>query len=1481
MRTLLTLVSAESGRDVAADVAVDTPVGALGDKVSTLGEDAGVWYLDGAPLDTTRTIREAGLFAGVRVGVGSPVPQTPVRALPGDARRHWLEVHAVGGPAAGRIWPVGLGTHDIGSAPGAAIDPGGPGMPSHGARLTIDEQGQAWVTAGRDGRLRLAVARPPDDADVAVADEDRRDDARRWPPGVDLAVGGSLLRLVARDEPDAAVTPAVDVPMLDFNRPPRIVPPLLFSRRRLPQPPLKPTRRPIPILVTLSPMVMGLAFVLFFHSLFYLIIMVFSPILAISNWITDRRSGRKKYRADLAEYQQRRATMIAEVAASMDGERLARCEASPDPATVFLTTVGPGRRLWERRRRDPDHLVLRVGTIDQPSLIELEDPAQPEGERQIRWTVADAPLTLDLVDRGVIGLAGEQETRYAVARWLIAQAAALHSPRDLRVHVLTEVAGQERWEWIRWLPHTRPPADGGARPYTLIGNDPETVANRVAELVALITARTKARGSQLGQAMFVEPDVLLVVDGARRLRDVPGMVQVLTEGPHVRVFAICLDAEERLLPEECTAVVRADVDGLTVRQTAVPEAAGVRPDAVTPEWCDRIARAMAPLRDVTPDETAGLPDSVRLLPLLDADPPDPAALVARWIAQPASTAFVIGAGFDGPVALDLVRDGPHSLIAGTTGAGKSELLQTLVVSLAAANRPDELTFVLVDYKGGSAFHSCVRLPHTLGMVTDLDSALVTRALESLSAELRRREEILARVAAKDLVRYRVMRQRDPELPAVPRLVLVIDEFATLAREVPDFIPGLVSIAQRGRSLGIHLILATQRPGGVVTSDIRANTSLRIALRVTDPMESSDVIDVPDAAVIPVSTPGRALARLAHRSTLPFQTAYVGAVHQGNDDGDEGTRPVAPVSAIELPWSRLGRALPPPIEAIETDDTDELAATDLDVLVDAIDEAARELGCEPQPSPWLPALTPIVLLDDLAMPANTGRGLRPVPWARADLPEQQTQAVRLLDLASLGHLYVLGSSRSGRSQLLRTLAGSLARTLSCADVHIYAVDAAGGAMAVLSELPHCGAVVPRADMERLERLIGRLRTEASRRHELLSRYSCAGLDELRVALPAAERPAHLIMMVDGWDSLAPILTEHDGGKLYEQILGLLREGPAAGLHLIMTSERGLLSGRAAGLNDNRVLLRMTDRTDYTSVGVSPRRVPEVVPPGRGWSSVDRAELQVALLDPDPSGPAQVEALRRIATKATVRDGAVPAARRPFPVAGLPGSVTFADAFGQVPQEERRPLHALLGLGGDAAAPVIVDFAGQQSTFLVAGPPGSGRSNTLATLAVSLLAADTKLVVLTPRESPLRRLAMHTNVQVIDGSTPDPAQLTAAIERASAPLVIVADDVDLFGFANPIDPVLRQVVATGRDRGIGLAYAGTAETLTQALGGWIAEAKRSRQGVLLAPQSSIEGDLLGMRVPPGLLRSGSRPGRGHIPDPTTGGLTSVAIPHTALR
>ncbi|MFC9331402.1 FtsK/SpoIIIE domain-containing protein [Kitasatospora sp. NPDC057015] len=1471
-------------------------------------------------LDTAAPVSEAGVLEGAVLGLGGPVAEPDlVRVPPPDGRRPGgpaeLELHLVSGPGAGRTWRLAPGSHEIGSDQACAVRLPGGGVPAGGLWVTVAQDGSAFWhrtgsspvevracvpgpsgTAGdalpahaapglpaqagpaRSGAEPAAAVPAPGTLPAAAA---LPSGAVAWPLGGDIAAGAALLRLVEPVEPDAAVAPSADGTGVDYNRPPRIAPHLDAERLRLPMPPTAPSRRPFPLLLMVAPMVLGMVMVAVFHSYFYLVFILFSPLMALSNWIVGRRGNRKAHEQAEARYRQRRRTLEGEIRAAADRERLVRGLAGPDPATVGLTAVGPGSRLWERRRRDPDHLVLRLGTVDQPSVKELDDPARDENHRTVRWNIPDVPIGVEIAEYGVVGVAGAGEPVQALARWLVAQSAVLHSPRDLRIVVLTERAGAEGWEWVRWLPHLRPAAAGG--PVVSIGNDPESTANRISELVAQIQARQRALGSSMGKAMFNEPDVLVIADRARQLRDVPGMVQVLTDGPRVRVFSICLDEQERLLPEECAAVVLAAGHRLTVRRTGAPNITDVRADQVDTDWCEQVARALAPVRDVSPEHDAGLPQQVKLLDLLRLEPPAPAELLARWRRRPASTGFLLGTGYDGPLTLDLVRDGPHALVAGTTGSGKSELLQSFVASLAAANRPDELTFVLVDYKGGSAFRECAELPHTLGMVTDLDAHLVERALESLGAELRRRERLLAEVAAKDHPEYRSKRLADPTLAPLPRLLLVIDEFATLVREVPDFVPGLIGIAQRGRSLGIHLVLATQRPSGAVTSDIRANTNLRIALRVTDATESQDIIDTSEAVHIPASAPGRALVRLGHRSTVPFQAAWAGGARPAPGGPAAGpARPaVRTVRAAELSWARLGRPVAMPLTDTDPGAPAAPAPTDLQALVAALREAAAGLDdFVPQPSPWLPALEERILLDELdeLLPDRTG-AIPPIPYALEDVPQLQERRVATADLAVFGHLYVIGAPRSGRTQVLRTLAGSAARTASCADVHLYGIDAAGGGLAALSALPHCGAVVSRHDLERLERLLHRLTAELTSRQERCSEHNAAGLNELRALLPKAERPAHILLLIDGWDALSGLLDDHDNGRLVDLVTRLLREGAAAGIHVVASSERSLLGGRLAAHNDHKLLLRQGDRNDYQLVGLSPSKVPAAVPPGRGWHALTGTETQVALLAPDHSGQEQAKALAAIGAETTRRDSRVPAARRPFPVAPLPRSVDFAEAYETVEAGLRRPMWGLLGLGGDDAGPVGVDFAGSSAAFAVLGPPGSGRSTSLASLAVSLLAGGTSLVVLTPRHSPLRALARHARARVLTEPDPAPQDVQAALDELGGPRVVVVDDADLLAMP-ACDRILKDIATFGRDRGLGLLYAGPADALQVAMGGWVTAAKRARRGLLLAPKSLQEGDMIGIRLPVHLIRSTPVAGRGWTTG-RAGEAMAVQVPLTVLR
>lgn len=593
-------------------------------------------------------------------------------------------------------------------------------------------------------------------------------------------------------------------------------------------------------------------------------------------------------------YVARKAALEEEIRTAVARERVIRNVTAPDPVRIAQLAMMPGSRLWERRRTDPDHLLLRLGTADQPSLKELDDQGREENHRTIRWTIPDAPVVVPVPAHGVLGVAGKDPATQAVARWMTLQAAVLHSPRMLRIVLLTEADRMDDWSWVRWLPHLR---QSDSQVSVLIANDDPSTVARVGELVSQVQSRQRHRAAT-GKADLSGPDVLVIADGSRRLRDVPGFIQVLTDGPALGVYAVCVETEERLLPEECSGVVAVEGDHLTVRRPGLPDQKGVRADQVTPQWCEQVARSLAPIRDVSPDHDAGLPRQVRLLELIGHETPDPGKLLADWSRRPASTSFVIGSDYDGTFSIDLVGDGPHGLIAGTTGSGKSELLQTMVASLAVANRPDELTFVLVDYKGGSAFKECAGLPHTLGMVTDLDAHLVERVLESLEAELRRRERVLAAAGAKDLPDYQAKRQLDPELVRLPRLLLVIDEFAAMVREIPDFVPGLIGIAQRGRSLGLHLVLATQRPAGVVTGDIRANTTLRIALRVTDQSESQDVVDVNEAASIScgLAGPGVDPAWASARRPVPDRVGGRRALVRGNSRGrarsgeDPGRRP---------------------------------------------------------------------------------------------------------------------------------------------------------------------------------------------------------------------------------------------------------------------------------------------------------------------------------------------------------------------------------------------------------------------------------------------------------------------------------------------------------------------------------------------------------------------------------------------------------------
>ncbi len=957
----------------------------------------------------------------------------------------------------------------------------------------------------------------------------------------------------------------------------------------------------------------------------------------------------------------------------------------------------------------------------------------------------------------------------------------------------------------------------------------------MAELLTELDERSALATTGPGQR-WAGPAVVLLLAGARRLRQVPGLSRVLDEGPAAGIYAICLDDHRTRLPVECGAVLQ--LPGREARPGTGPVVFGVqlgigelRLDGVSGAWAERLGRALAPLREATPDPgRAGVPEVARLVDLLDVDPAEPAALAAHWRRGAGSTVAVIGATADGPYAVDLRSDGPHVLIGGTTGAGKSELLQTLITSLAANNSPQQLGFVLVDYKGGAAFQQCAELPHTLGLVTDLDPQLTERALSSLRAELRRREELLRTAGAKDVEEYARCRPG----ASFPRLVLVVDEFRMLAQEQPAFLDGVLRIAALGRSLGVHLVLATQRPAGVVSADIAANVNLRIALRVRDRADSEDVIDAPDAAEIGTASPGRAYARSGAQPLVLFQTARVaGPRTPGGSDATVRTVTVADLGEL----GELDRGAAP----VDTEDTD------LRAIVAAAREASRRLGLPPVPSPWLPPLPEIVTLAELA----SGRSGWRVPYAVVDRPEQQAQETLAWDLEHDGHLLVVGGLRSGRSSCLRTLAGSAACRFTAAEVHVHGIDGGTGALLPLSRLPHAGVLAGADDVARGVRLVDRLLEEVAARQAAMSAAGLAAVAEQYARLDDGCRQPYLVLLLDGWESISAAWEQVEHGRPIDALLQLMRDGASVGLRVVVSGDRGLLLSRMASLARDRLVLRLADPGDLLLAGVAPGAVPVHQPPGRGLRLPGQTEVQVALLASDPSPAAQVAALAEIAGRAAVVTAGAGHQSGPLHIEPLPPLVTATELTDTAGQARRG--WALVGAGGDTAQAVGLDVAGTSVT--VAGPRRSGRTTALGTMARWLAEHGTDVVLLTGGPSPLEELGRLECVRGVVPAT-EPGSVQALLERHPACCVLV-DDVERIADSAAEDLVVQWFREAERAGG-GLVVAGSSPDLAAMFRGLTVVSRRSAQGVLLCPGSPTDGDLLGVRVSP--TPGVPRPGRG---------------------
>ncbi|HET7303700.1 MAG TPA: FtsK/SpoIIIE domain-containing protein [Segeticoccus sp.] len=1257
-------------------------------------------------LDPRATIAESGLRSGVHVAV-TRRSDSFVDAGPSVAT-----VVVTAGPDQGAEFPLASGTAYLGRGRGCEVRLSDSSVSRQHARLLVSEVAEVADLGSSNGvlvegeRVDRAVLRPDDR--VRLGDTELQVRMQRAVPGVVSNDGASVA----------------------FSRSPRIAPLYEGHKFDVPELPERPKPERMPWITAFAPALFGLAMFLVLRRWYYLLFILMSPIMYFGHAIEARRHAKQDYADAMADFREDLGHLSEVIRQELGTEGEGRRAEHPSATEALESVRQRNALLWTRRRGDPGFLELRLGlgTLPSRNLIVMPQVGRSraeawlEVEQSLRdlYVVPDVPVTATPLETGAIGVSGPRSTALPAARALLLQVVGLHSPADVVVAAFASTSSGRDWDWLKWLPHTASPHS----PVTArhLASSAPACSALLAELEDLV-ARGADRHTSPEEGLPEErPAVFVLVEDdapVERSR----LVQLAEQGAQRGVVVLWVSSTTQLLPAACRTFVETNAGGAgpaSGAPTAGATAVGYVGEAVvrTPVAVDtatgsdllETARRLAPVVDsgAPVDDDSDLPRSVSFLALAGSElATSENAVIERWgesrsvltgpyaaarpvKGKPGNLRAVVGQSAQGTLAIDLKSDGPHALVGGTTGAGKSELLQAWILGMAASHSPQRVTFLLVDYKGGSAFRDCVRLPHTVGLVTDLSPHLVRRALASLSAELRFREHILAQHKAKDLAEL----ERRGEVEAPPSLVIVVDEFAALVQEVPDFVDGVVNVAQRGRSLGLHLILATQRPAGVIKDNLRANTNLRMALRMADEADSEDVLGTPAAAFFDPSIPGRAMSKSGPGRLVPFQAAYAG--------GWTSDSPAPPEIGVETLGFGAGEQWELPV--LEEEQPEEnLGPTDIQRVVERIGLASRVAELPDPRKPWLPELQPVYDLASLP----TRRRDDEIVFAVADDPTQQAQPIQSFNPDREGNIAVFGASGAGKSVFLRSVAVAAGFTVRGGPCQVYGLDFAGRGLAMLEHLPHVGSIVAGGEHERVVRLLRHLRQTIDDRAVRYSRVNAATITEYRRLAGDTDEP-RLFVLLDGLAAFRQAYETAAGGQWMDLLSSIAADGRPVGVHVVMTVEqRAALWGGLASAVQQRIVMRMSTADDYSALDVPGDVLSMASPPGRAL--MNGREIQVAVL----GGTSDVSKQSRAMTafgEAVAKAGGRPAP----PIRSLPERVGLDEL--PVLDAEQRPV---VGVSSETLEPVGFGHTG---SWLVIGPSGSGRSTTLHTIVQSLLRAD---------------------------------------------------------------------------------------------------------------------------------------------------------------
>lgn len=1167
--------------------------------------------------------------------------------------------------------------------------------------------------------------------------------------------------------------------VITFNRPKRVTPPamprgdlLLESPPEIPPP---TASKPFGTVLRMLPMVAGgLAMGLMFMgggmtgrgplggiiSGLYAVSMMGMMMSQMGRGNDEQASQLDANRRDYFRYLSQTRRNFAKTAAE---QRSSVAYRHPDPDSLW-TVVG-GTRMWERRTDAEDFGSVRLSVGTQQSAKRITPPeSQPIEDLEPLTTgalrrfirthrvIQSVPLAVDLRGFRGIRLVGDEEACRRLAFSMVAQLVTWHAPTDVSLMVASAKAHQDAWSWVKWLPHLQHPTEtdgvGSLRMF----------ATGAADLSPMAVS---------AQASDVVPALMVVVSDG-----VEGVNAHQFATPSTKAITVEVTGETELPKrlEQGVAVFEVREDRITLhrRTSKTPHAVTPfgHPDQVTPVYVEMLARAMAPYR--MPVATGGGEEEGETQAVVFEPPKDYPAMLGvgdpltldvrqAWRPRPLRQHLRIpfGTADDGrPVELDIKESaqggmGPHGICIGATGSGKSEFLRTLVLGLAMTHSTEQLNFILVDFKGGATFLGLDSLPHVSAVITNLEGelSLVDRMADAIGGELDRRMEVLRSAGNfKNREDYENARQAGADIPPMPSLFIVVDEFSELLAARPEFIDLFVQIGRVGRSIAVHQLLASQRLEENKLRGLDTFLSYRIALRTFSPAESRTVIGVPDAYELP-TPPGNGYLKYDTTGMTRFKAAYVsgpwhgspsGPVAESGDPGLDGlglpveskgwvppvleftTDYVVPVKAPEPEESPLDPVGPPeqvePTQ-VQTEDEEEEEETLLSIAVGRL----KGHGW-PSHKVWLPPLDDPPTMDQLlgGLVEVEGRGLTvenraihgalKAPVGLIDKPRQQRRDPWWIDFSgSGGNLAVSGGPQSGKSMALRAGVAGLALTHTPQEVGFYVLDFGGGGLTSMRNLAHIGSVTGRLDVDRVRRTVAEITSLRSAR-EL--QFAELGIDSMTTyrrgrrdgSIPADRFPSDVFLVIDGW---ATLKTEFE--SIEPQVQALANGGLGFGIHVWVAAAK--LSEIRAATKDalqSKIELKLGDPFDSEI----DRKIQAIIPTGRPGRGITHGGLHTLVGLPRIDG---VEDATDVSTGQRGFINAVNAAwkgPRAAEVRMLPEQLSLTEALPEITHDG---VHRTIPYGIDELelAPVVLD-PNSEPHLAIFGAPECGKSNLLRTI-----------------------------------------------------------------------------------------------------------------------------------------------------------------------